>query len=145
MRFDLSDPFQRQQAQARLDHLAQKGAIVELTEKKARGLSQNAYLHVILAFFATKVGETEEIVKRQYYKIHCNPELFIRTKTDAVLHHQVKFLRSSSTLTSEEMTLSIERFRNFASSEAGIYIPSPEEHVFIAQMENEIEQAKQFL
>lgn len=145
MRYDLANPMQSEQARSRLALLTKRGAVVEITEKKQRSLSQNAYLHVCLGYFGLQVGEQLEIVKRQYYKIHCNPDLFIREKTDAVLHQRVRYLRTSSDLTREEMTLSIERFRNFASGEAGVYIPTADEHAFIRQMEEEVERARAFL
>ena len=43
------------------------------------------------------------------------------------------------------MSLSIERFRNWAAQEAGIYIPSADEAILIQQMEIEIERNKEFL
>lgn len=145
MRYDLSDPLQAQQARTRLESLAARGSRVELTEKKVRSLPQNAYLHVCLAWFALQVGETLDVVKRRYYKEHCSPDIFVREKTDAVLHSTVRWLRSTASLTGEEMSLTIERFRNFASREAGIYIPEAGEHAFITRMEDEVERGKAWI
>lgn len=39
----------------------------------------------------------------------------------------------------------IERFRNWAAGEAGIYIPSPDEHRLVLQMEAEAERAGKFV
>lgn len=129
----------------RAKKLAESGKVIELTEKKPRrSLPQNKYLHVILAYFGTQTGNTLEWVKQQYYKKLVNPDLFIREKEDKYLG-RIKVLRSSADLDTAEMSLSIERFRNWAAQEAGIYIPSADEAIFIQQMEIEIERNKEFL
>ena len=83
-------------------------------------------------------------MKRYYFKAHCNPELFIIEKNDALLG-KVRTLRSSADLTTEEMTLAIDRFRNWAAAEAEIYIPSPDEHRLVQMMAVEADRAKQYL
>ena len=116
-----------------------------MTEKKPRrSLPQNRYLHVLLAYFGTQTGNTLEWVKQQYYKKLVNPDLFIREKEDKYLG-KIKVLRSSADLDTSEFSLSIERFRNWASQEAGIYLPSADEYIIIQQMEIEIERNKEFL
>lgn len=145
MLFDTSNPLQKEQFKARSAKLAESGKIVELTEKKPkRSLQSNKYLHVILGFFACETGNTLEYVKQQYYKKLVNPSVFIREIDDKYLG-KIKILRSSADLDSAEMSLTIDRFRNFASSEAGIYLPSPDEERLIQLMELEIERYKQYL
>lgn len=143
--FNLSNPLDNANFLLRARKLAEGGKIVELTEKKPRrSLPQNKYLHVILAYFGTQTGNTLEWVKQQYYKKLVNPDLFIREKEDKYLG-KIKVLRSSADLDTAEMSLSIERFRNWAVQEAGIYIPSADEAILIQQMEIEIERSKEFL
>lgn len=143
--FNLSNPLDNANFLLRAKKLAESGKIVELTEKKPRrSLPQNKYLHVILAYFGTQTGNTTEWVKQQYYKKLVNPDLFIREKEDKYLG-RIKVLRSSADLDTAEMSLSIERFRNWAAQEAGIYIPSADEAILIQQMEVEIERNKEFL
>lgn len=143
--FNLSNPLDNANFLLRAKKLAESGKIVELTEKKPRrSLPQNKYLHVILAYFGTQTGNTTEWVKQQYYKKLVNPDLFIREKEDKYLG-RIKVLRSSADLDTAEMSLSIERFRNWAAQEAGIYIPSADEAILIQQMEIEIERNKEFL
>ena len=145
MIYNLSSPLDKANFLLRAKKLAESGVIVELTEKKPRrSLSQNKYLHVILAYFGTQTGNTLEWVKQQYYKKLVNPDLFIREKEDKYLG-RIKVLRSSADLDTAEMSLSIERFRNWAAQEAGIYIPSADEAILIQQMEIEIERNKEFL
>ena len=145
MIYDTSNPLDKANFLLRAKKLAEKGVIVDLTEKKPRrSLPQNKYLHVILAYFGTQTGNTLEWVKQQYYKKLVNPDLFIREKEDKYLG-RIKVLRSSADLDTAEMSLSIERFRNWAAQEAGIYIPSADEAILIQQMKIEIERNKEFL
>lgn len=145
MVYDTSNPLDKANFLLRAKKLADSGVIVDLTEKKPRrSLPQNKYLHVILAYFGTQTGNTLEWVKQQYYKKLVNPNLFIREKEDKYLG-RIKVLRSSADLDTAEMSLSIERFRNWAAQEAGIYIPSADEAILIQQMEIEIERSKEFL
>lgn len=145
MVYDTSNPLDNANFLLRAKKLAERGKIVELTEKKPRrSLPQNKYLHVILAYFGTQTGNTLEWVKQQYYKKLVNPDLFIREKEDKYLG-KIKVLRSSADLDTCEFSLSIERFRNWAAQEAGIYIPSADEAILIQQMEIEIERNKEFL
>ena len=145
MLYDTSNPLDKANFLLRAKKLAESGVIVDLTEKKPRrSLPQNKYLHVILAYFGTQTGNTLEWVKQQYYKKLVNPDLFIREKEDKYLG-KIKVLRSSADLDAAEMSLSIERFRNWAAQEAGIYIPSADEAILIQQMEIEIERNKEFL
>lgn len=144
MLYDLSNPLQNESFKAKAEALAKKGCIVELTEKKPqRSLQANKYLHVILAYFGLQIGETMEYVKKYYYKILCNRDTFIREVDDKYLG-KVKVLRSSADLDTEEFSMTITRFRDWAATE-GIYIPSSEEHLMVQQMEIEISRNKMYL
>lgn len=125
--------------------LDKSNGIVELTEKKPRWSNQqNAYLHVILGYFAMETGNTLEWVKQQYFKKLVNADIFIREQEDKWLG-RIKVLRSSADLDSAEMTTAIDRFRNWSSSEAGIYLPSANEEDMLSLMEIEISRYKQYL
>lgn len=144
MVYDTSNPLDKANFLLRAKKLAESGKVIELTEKKPRrSLPQNKYLHVLLAYFGTQTGNTLEWVKQQYYKKLVNPDLFIREKEDKYLG-KIKVLRSSADLDTSEFSLSIERFRNWAS-QAGIYLPSADEYIIIQQMEIEIERNKEYL
>ena len=145
MVYNLSNPLDVQNAKTRLDFLIKRGCIIELTEKKQkRTLSQNAYLHLLLGYFASQTGNTLEWVKQQYYKKLCNPDIFIGEREDRFLG-RVKYVRSSADLRTDEMNMSIERFRNWAASEAGIYLPDPTSEAEIAAMQIEVERYKTYL
>lgn len=145
MLYDLSNSLQKEQFKTRCNFLFKKGCIVELTEKKTRrSFKQNAYLHLILGYFGCETGNTIEFVKQEYFKKLVNPEIFIRDKNDPYLG-KIKILRSSSDLDTAEMSTAIERFRNWASSEAGIYLPDPEDERMLQLIEVEIERNKRYL
>lgn len=145
MLYDGGNPLHAVQARARLEKFIAEKKIFEQTEKKPRRTrSQNSYLHVILAYFASLYGETERWVKERFYKRLVNPDIFIITKHDRILG-TVKDLRSSADLDTREMTLSIERFRSWSAKEAGIYLPAPDEERLIQLMELEVERNKEFI
>lgn len=145
MLYDGSNPLHARQAEAYVRKLIDGQKVFEVTEKRSkRSSSQNKYLHVCLAYFGCQIGETMEYVKRNYYKILCNKDTFVREREDRFLG-RIKYLRSSADLDSAEMTLTIDRFRNWASSEAGVYIPSPEEKRLVEMMEIEVERNKAYI
>lgn len=145
MLYDTSNPLQCENFKLKAEYLAKKGVIVEMTEKKPqRSSNQNRYLHVILAYFALEVGETMEYVKENYFKKLCNRELFVIEKDDKRIGRKIIDTRSSSDLDTTEMTTAIERFRNWSATE-GIYIPSPDEHYMVQQMEVELSRNREYL
>lgn len=144
MKYDLSNELQRGQFNVRVASLLKNGCVVELKECKARSLRQNSFLHVALGYFAAQTGDTLEYVKQYYYKRLVNPDIFRMEKDDKFLGH-IEVWRSSASLTQEEMSLSIDRWRNWAANEAGIYIPSPDDARLVQLMEIEIEKYKEYL
>lgn len=144
MKYDLSNELQRGNFHLRAARLMEKGCVVELKECKVRSVRQNSFLHVALGYFAAQTGNTLEYVKQYYYKRLVNPDIFRREMDDKFLGH-IEVWRSSASLTQEEMSLSIDRFRNWSASEAGIYIPSPDDARLVQLMEIEIEKYKEYL
>lgn len=145
MMYNTSNPLEVQNLRLRIDKLIAKGSMVEVVEKKARSLKSNAYLHTILSYFGLQTGNTLSEVKELYYKRICNPDLFVRSKHDNILGKDREYLRSTTELTQEEMSLSIDRFRTWASQTAEIYIPSSEEYIALLHIQHDLEQAKGYL
>jgi hypothetical protein len=85
-----------------------------------------------------------EFVKQEYFKRHINPDIFLVEVEDKHLG-KVSVLRSSRDVDSAEMTTAIERFRNWSSQEAGVYLPSPDEREFLREIEMEIYRNNEFL
>lgn len=69
----------------------------------------------------------------------------MRVEYDKLMHKEVERLRSSRDLDTGEMTTAIDRFRNWASMEAGINLPSPEDNEWISFIEREMQHQKVWL
>lgn len=140
MVYDLNTDIDRERFKRRANALMARRAVVECSERKPhRTSSQNRYLHCILGEFAMHTGCTLLHVKTEYFKRHCNPELFVRVEFDELMRKEVERLRSSRDLDTGEMTTAIERFRNWAAMEAGIDLPSPEDKEWVSFIEREMQ------
>lgn len=145
MVYDLDNILDRERFKRRAAALVDEGGRVELTARKGkRTLSQNAYLHLILGWFAIETGNRIDFVKEKYFKMLVNSEIFARYAEDKYLG-KVEVLRSSRELTTAEMTTAIDRFRNWSSAEAGIYLPSPNEKAFLDAIDTEINRHREHL
>ena len=145
MIYDTSNPFDKEKLLVSVAKAVEARAVVEFTRKKqGRSLAQNAYLHVILGYYASQTGMTLDEVKVDVFKRTCNRELFEREIVNR-RGKTVKVLRSSADLDTGEMTLAIDRFRNYSASVAEIYLPSPEEDSFITYCLQEMERYKEFI
>lgn len=145
MIFDLSNEYNIPKFKEYVNKLFSERAVVEVKKKHPnRTLSQNSYLHLLLGYFASEYGCSLDEVKIDFYKRECNKELFER-KTVNKHGIEVTYLRSSAELTTSEMTLSIERFRNWSSSIANIYLPSPNDNQFLIHAQQEIERFKEYV
>lgn len=145
MIYDLSNPYSAENFKDKVKQCLEKGYIVTLHRKlPQRSNSQNAYLHIILGYFGAEYGLSIEEVKYEIYKKTCNKDLFFRERINK-RGKTIKYLRSSAELDTGEMTLSIERFRNWSSAVAGIYLPAPNEAEHLLWCEQEIEKNKEFL
>lgn len=146
MVYDLNTGIDRERFRRRVNALYERRAVVECSEHKPKRSSpQNRYLHVILGEFAMQTGNTMDYVKVEYFKRLCNRELFVRTKYDDLAKKEVEVLRSSKDLGTGEMTTAIERFRNWAASEAGIELPDPQDQEWIAYIEREMQHQRVWL
>ena len=120
----------RQRAEKRFAELLEERTKIVLTKKVRRTLNQNNYLHLILGWFACETGYTL-VEAKQIYKEQ-NRDIFRYEKNG------YDFMKSSAELTTVEMTYAIERFRNYSSAEAGIYLPAPNEDKFLEEIELEL-------
>lgn len=146
MLYDLNKQIERERFNRRVGSLLEKeDVIVELTEKKDITRNQKSYLHCILGYFALETGNTIEYVKKQYFKILCNSDIFVTEKQDAILGRSVKDLRSVSSLDTSETTIAISKFRNWSSETCGIYLPEPNEDRFLREISIEIDKNRQYL
>lgn len=145
MMYDLSNPVDIRNFKERCGKLLERASMIELTEKKPRSLNSNSYLHAILEYFASQTGNTMEDVKQIYYKQICNSDIFVRKVNDKILGCERTRLRSTSELSQEEFSLSIDRFRNWSANVAEVYIPASEEYVELLHAQYETEKSRRYL
>ena len=144
MIFNPKNPYDIDRADAYYQKLRNGDRPFELKARlPVRTTQQNRYLHLILAWFASETGYSVGEVKINYFKRLCNKELFLRTKVNK-FGREISFLRSSSELTTGEMTTAIERFRNWSASK-GLYLPAPNEGSYLLYIEQEMEKQKEYL
>lgn len=145
MVYDLNTQIDRTRFQKRIAMLLERRAVVECSEvKPKRTNAQNRYLHLILGEFAMQTGNTVNYVKREYFKRLCNKDLFVTTATDKYAG-SVEILRSSADLSSAALSAAIDKFRNWASAEAGIYLPEANEQEYLAFIEREMQYQREYL
>lgn len=144
MLYDLKNPLDRERFKRRCNALFQKQGIVELSERVKRSSQSNRYLHLIIGYLAMETGNTLEYAKEVFYKRTANKEIFVREKEDEFLG-KTEYLRSSAELTQDEFSLSIDRFRDWSSQTAGIYLPSPNEEQFLESIEFEMNRHQRWM
>lgn len=143
--YDASKSLDKKRATERLRYLLESEKIFEIKEKKKiRSLSQNRYLHLLLSWFGLEFGYEMEEVKQFIFKQEVNPDLFYNGEKEGII--KVSRWRSTSTLDSGELTLAIDRFRDF-SAKQGCYLPEPSDMAAINEMERELTKnsSKQYL
>jgi len=138
MIYDTSNHFETQKAITRFEFLCENKKTIEIIDKKLkRTYKQNRYLHLLIGLFSLELGYTLNEGKLIYKKL--SPTIYIYEKKGQ------RFLRSSADLKTDEMTTSIEKFRNYSSSELGVYLPSPDEVNFLNQIETQIKNNNHYL
>lgn len=145
MIYNLRNEYELPKFREQVEKMIRQGQVVELKRKNpTRSLAQNSYLHLLISYFASEYGCTTDEAKVDFFKRTCNRELFEETVINK-RGNEVKRLRSTSSLTTGEMTLAIDRFRNWSASEAGIYLPSANDTSFIVHAQQEIEKNQEYL
>lgn len=128
----------------KIKYLVKHKKVFEIKEKRERrSISQNSYLHLILAWFALETGYTEDEVKQEIFKKVVNYMTFYEGEFGKLV--KIERWRSTADLKTDEMTLCIDRFRDYASKEAGIYLPEPKDLALLREIEIQIENNKQYI
>lgn len=144
MLYDLKNPLDRERFKRRCNALFKKQGIVELSERVKRSNQSNKYLHLLCSYLGMETGNSLDYVKEIFYKRAANAEIFVREKEDELLG-KTEYLRSSAELTQEEFSLSVDRFRDWSSQVAGIYLPSPNEEQFLESIEYEMSRRQRWM
>jgi hypothetical protein len=135
-----------QRARIKFEKLLTDKKVFELKEKRQnRSLSQNSYLHLILSWYALEYGETLEYIKQKVFKIDVNKEIFEYEYVNRLTSEVRTEYRSTADLDTAELTLAIDRFRDFSIKQAGIYLPEPKDLSILQEIEIQINNNKHYL
>jgi hypothetical protein len=122
MLLDLSNSLDVAKANAYLNKLISGKSKCELKKVSiGRTLSQNNYLHACLALFSGETGYTLEEAKEMFS--HLLPDMMRYTKKG------MSFRRSTADLDTKEMTILIDKIRETALENLGLYIPDATEYL----------------
>lgn len=137
MKFNTIVPAQAKQATDYLEKLVKKGHLVEVKRvQQKRSLPQNRYLHLIIGYFGVHFGYTAAEAKIVYKEINADVYHYSKNGHD--------FQRSSADLSVEEMTKSIDIFRQ-KSAEMGCPLPTATDQGWLLEIENAIERERYYL
>ena len=140
MKYNLKNRLDVERFNARCKLLISQECSVELTKMMPnRTKNQNRYLHLILNYFAIETGYSMHETKQVLFKQLVNKDLFVSEFIDKATGEAYVYFKSTTELDTKEMTTSIDRFRNWAVHEGGIYLPAPNEYDYLAQIEIEID------
>lgn len=116
-----------------------------LTVKKwaNRSLSQNAYLHLILGYFAATWGYSMFHTKVEIFKKIVNPEYLTKER---VSKDGDVFLDVLSTKDLDKATFALctDRFLNY-SAKGGLRLPEPNDLIYLDEIKAVVKEYEQFL
>lgn len=144
MLYYTSNLLEKEQFLLRARKLADGGKIVEMTEKKPqRTLKQNAYLWLILGYWATQTGYTKDEAEAIYKEV--NSDIYYTPKE--VGGRDIVYIKHTYELDTAEMTHTIEKFRNWSAMNDAypVYIPAPDEVELVHYMEIEVQRMRDFI
>lgn len=134
-KYDLSNEYDKKAASFKFQKLMEKGKYIDLTEKRqARTIQQNKYLHIVFGVIAMEYGLTMDETK-QLMKVKFGEKYSKKSH---------EFVKSTADYNTLEMTIFIEKMRDFFAVE-GLYIPSPDESTIINQVSRDMDKSKQYL
>lgn len=141
MKFNTANSLEAGKAFAYLAELSGKQHIVEVKKiSPKRTLPQNSYLHLLLSAFSLETGNQLHASKDLYKWI--NKDIYYSKKK--IGGEVFVTIRSSADLSKEEMTQTIERFREW-SAEHGYPLPTAENEAELRSIENSMEKNGYYL
>ena len=137
MKYNLANKQEKSDAFSYFMKLANKKSLIEVKKiNPVRTINQNNYLHLIIGYFGLHFGYTIEEAKAIYKEI--NSGIYAYTKKGRT------FYRSSTDLTVDEMSQTIDTFRQ-KSKEQGCELPLATNSEWLRSIENSIEQSGYYL
>lgn len=130
----------------KLKYFIQKKQPFELKRMAvSKSSNQNRYFHLIVGWFAWEYGETAEYVKQEMIKKIICPEVFKKVRINEKTGEIRDDWRSFTELTKGETTYVIDKFRDYSSKHAGIYLPEPKDMAALQEMEVQLKNNEQYL
>ena len=143
MLLNLKNDLDFERFNARVEKWRRDRPVVDITEKSTRSPSQNRYLHLLIGVVAMETGVSVEYAKEHYFKRLVNRDIF-RLEIEDRFVGKTEILRSSTELTKEEATISIDRFKQWGR-EQGWYMPDANEESLLRMIEIEMGRMKRYL
>ncbi len=145
MKYDLEKTYDCSKAMEYLKKLIEDGSKAELKKiYPKRSTSQNSYLHVLFTLWGLEFGytidEAKDLVKDELGYTYENVSNKLYNKLSPFsrvpLHR-----KKTSAMDSKELTIFIDKFRDWSAQTCGLYLPSSEEYIqesvyFDNQIEN---------
>ena len=142
MKYNLKNDFDKERFKKRVNFLYGNERVVILQEMTKRTLKQNNYLHLILTAFALETGYTLECVKRNFFKLEVNKDLFLSEERGNFGTKQA--LKSTTQITKDNLSIAIDKFKKW-SSDNGIYLPDAEDEEYLAHLEIEASRLQRYI
>ena len=128
MKYDLKKSYDQQKAREYLDKLIKSKSKANLTKiHPKRSTDQNSYLHVLFGLWGNNFGYTMDEAKQTVkfalglaYTESGNGKI----KLTPAVHYQ-----KTSEMDSKELTIFIEKFRDWSAMTCDYYLPSPAEYI----------------
>lgn len=121
MIYDLSKDIERKEFESYYELLKKRACMVNLSQKrKKRTINQNSYLHVLFSLYGLKFGYSIEEAKVSIKRVL----KYTYKKNDEI------FLKRTRDMNTKELSIFIEKFRNYSNTEGGYYLPSANEYLF---------------
>ena len=128
MKYDLSKSYDQQKAKEYLSKLTESGSKANLTKiHPKRSTDQNSYLHVLFSLWGKEFGYTRDETK-QTVKVSLN-YTYNKVGTNKDGKHMDTFVVKTSKMDSKELTIFIEKFRDWSAMTCDFYLPSPAEYI----------------
>lgn len=116
-----------------------------LTVKKwaNQSLSQNAYLHLILGYFAAVYGYDMHHTKVEIFKKIVNPEYLTKVRYSEDGEEYTAIL-STKSLDKSTFALCTDRFLNFSAA-GGLRLPKPSDLIYLDEIKGVVKEYQQYL
>lgn len=146
MIYNPNKPIDIQRAIEKIKHFIAKGQPFELKQKPViKSIKQNSYFHLIVGWFAWEYGEDFDYVKQEMIKKLICPEVFRTERTNRQTGEMREAWKSFATITKDETTFVINKFRDYSAKQAGIYLPEPSDLVALQEIEIQLKNNEQYL